>query len=223
MKKLLIAGLAAAVLTGCSNQTEQHLSVIDNIKQIHPLDKWLTSKEKSVVKGVTYYGDTIIVNKSISLPADYAPGENAEARAALNKLMAAGAAEGLNFAVRSGFRSYDEQAALYQDYVARDGKAAADTYSAEPGHSEHQTGLTFDLGSRESVKDFTISFGDTPEGKWLQTHAQDYGFIIRYPKGKEHITGYQYEPWHIRYLGTDLAQDVYRSGLTLEEYYGLVR
>lgn len=120
-------------------------------------------KEKSVVDGVTYYGDTIIVNKSISLPADYAPGENAEARAALDKLMTAGTAEGLNFAIRSGFRSYDEQDVLYHNYVARDGKAAADTYSAEPGHSEHQTGLAFDLGSRESVKDFTISFGDTPE------------------------------------------------------------
>ncbi|TDM00719.1 M15 family metallopeptidase [Macrococcus carouselicus] len=221
MKKIIIAALALIALSGCSEQVEYSASITDNIKKISPLELWTESKEKSVVDGITYYGDTLIVNKEIALPEDYAPGENAAARKALNQLIAAGEEQGLHFAIRSGYRSYDEQNVLYSNYVARDGKAAADKYSAEPGHSEHQTGLAYDLGSVESVKDFTISFGDTPEGKWLQTHAQEYGFIIRYPEGKTHVTGYQYEPWHIRYLGRALAQDVYHSKLTLEEYFGM--
>ncbi|GGB10661.1 D-alanyl-D-alanine carboxypeptidase family protein [Macrococcus hajekii] len=223
MKKLVMIGLVCLTLSGCSEQVHDESSIIENIKQINPLGKWSARKDKSVVDGVTYYGDTLIVNKNILLPADYAPGENAEARTALERLMSAGSAEGLHYAIRSGYRSYAEQDALYHSYVARDGKEAADKYSAEPGHSEHQTGLAFDLGSRESVKDFTISFGDTPEGKWLQNHAHLYGFIIRYPEGKTRVTGYQYEPWHIRYVGKNLAQTLYKSKLTLEEYYGIVK
>ena len=89
---------------------------------------------------------------------------------------------------------------------------AADTYSARAGHSEHQTGLAFDLNSLEE------SFGETREGIWLREHCWEYGFIIRYPKGKESITGYMYEPWHVRYLGKSAAKSVFESGLCLEEY-----
>ena len=95
------------------------------------------------------------------------------------------------------------------------GQELTDTFSARPGHSEHQTGLAFDVGAIDD------DFANWPSGIWLKENAHKYGFIIRYPKGKQHITGYKYEPWHIRYLGVDLATKVYNSGLTLEEYLGI--
>lgn len=107
----------------------------------------------------------------------------------LNELIAAGNEDGLNFVLRSAFRSYETQASLYNQYVTRDGQKKADTYSARPGHSEHQTGLAFDLGNIEGTDDFMESFEDTKEGKWLKSHAHEYGFIIRYPKGKLILRG----------------------------------
>ena len=124
--------------------------------------------------------------------------------------------DGIELKVVSGFRSYDIQNGLYNRYVARDGKAAADTYSARPGHSEHQTGLAADLNSVDN------NFGDTKEGKWLNDNCYKYGFILRYPKGKEEYTGYMYESWHFRYVG-DIAKELYNNGswLSLEEYLGI--
>ena len=166
--------------------------------------------------GILYVDGILIANKSYPLPADYAPGGlTAETQAAFGQLQNAMAAEGLSLWVASGYRSYDYQAGLYRKYVNRDGKAAADRYSARAGYSEHQTGLAFDVNQ---VND---SFADTPQAKWLAAHAHEYGFIIRYPRGKEGVTGYQYEPWHLRYLGTETAKAVYESGLCLEEYLGI--
>lgn len=164
---------------------------------------------------VTYINGILVVNKTYGLPADYNPGENPEARAAFDRMAAGAAAEGLNIFVASGFRSYDHQMRTYSRYVYYDGQENADTYSARPGFSEHQTGLAFDMNSVDD------SFAGTPEALWVEAHCYEYGFIIRYPKGKEDITGYQYEPWHVRYLGIDTAADVYNSGLTLEEYLGI--
>ena len=127
----------------------------------------------------------------------------------------AAAAQGLNIYISSGYRSYSRQQTLYNNYVKSDGKALADTYSSRPGYSEHQTGLCFDLNTIDD------SFGNTKESAWLEQHAQEYGFIIRFPKGKDAQTGYQYEPWHLRYLGIDMATKVYNSGLSLEEYLGI--
>ena len=101
------------------------------------------------------------------------------------------------------------------NYVKKDGEEKAGTYSAKPGHSEHQTGLAFDVGLVDS------SFADTESSKWLEQNCHLYGFIIRYPKGKTDITGYIYEPWHVRYLGVSIATKVKESGLTLEEYLGV--
>jgi D-alanyl-D-alanine carboxypeptidase len=112
----------------------------------------------------------------------------------------------------SGFRSYSRQKTIYNNYVAIDGVTKADTYSARPGHSEHQTGLAFDVGAIDD------NYGNTAAGKWLANNAHKYGFIIRYPKGKTHITGYKYEPWHIRYIGTNHATTIYNKQITLEEY-----
>lgn len=124
---------------------------------------------------------------------------------------------GLNLIVRSSYRSYSYQTTLYNNYVARDGKEAADTYSARPGYSEHQTGLAIDVGtpSTSNLGDFE----NTEEFKWMQENAHKYGFILRYPSDKVLITGYQYEPWHYRYVGVDVATKIKNTGLTYEEYY----
>lgn len=169
----------------------------------------------STAEGPTYIDGILVVNKTYALPSDYNPGVDPDAQAAFDKMQAAAAKEGLNIYISSGFRSYDYQSGLYDRYVQRSGKAEADRYSARPGHSEHQTGLAFDLNSID------MTFADTDECAWVNEHCAEYGFIIRYPQGSERITGYMYEPWHLRYLGTENAKKVYDSGLTLEEYLGI--
>lgn len=164
---------------------------------------------------LTYIQGILIANKTYGLPEDYNPGLDAETESQFNALSAAAAQEGLNIWLASGFRSYGYQSQIYNNYVDIYGQSTADTFSARPGHSEHQTGLAIDVNSIDD------SFAGTPEAIWLEKHAHEYGFIIRYPKGKEHITGYKYEPWHLRYLGKDNATAVYNSGLTLEEYLGI--
>lgn len=170
-----------------------------------------------VVKdGVTYVNGIMIVNKTYALPSTYNPGELLSyVSEAFEKMKADASSLGLNIWNQSGFRTYERQQTLYNNYVARDGKALADTYSARPGHSEHQSGLCFDLNT------ITDAFADTNEGKWVAAHAHEYGFIIRFPKGKENVTGYKYESWHLRYVGKDIAKQIYESGECLEEYLGV--
>lgn len=162
------------------------------------------------------YGEVIIANKKHPLASSYAPGENPEALSAFQTLIADMQAQG--FAVSnsySGFRSYETQTWLYQSYVNQDGQAEADTYSARPGYSEHQTGLAFDL------LDSAGNLLEEPTAtQWLASHAHQYGFVVRYLPGKEASTGYMAEAWHLRYIGQE-ATDIYNSGLTLEEYYGV--
>ena len=164
---------------------------------------------------LTYINGILIVNKKYGLPKDYNPGVNKEAYEALKRMQADAMSIGLNLKLVSGFRSYNTQANLYNNYVKINGQAKADTFSAKPGHSEHQTGLAFDVGSTKGA------FARTNESKWLTENCHLYGFIIRYPLGKTNITGYIYEPWHVRYLGVDTATKVKQSGLTLEEYLGV--
>lgn len=165
--------------------------------------------------GLTYFDGTLIVNKKYTVPKDYAPGLKDTTYDAFTKLQQDAKKKGYSIDILSGYRSYAYQEELYNNYVKKYGQKKADTFSAQPGKSEHQTGLALDVGKLDT------SFGTTEEGKWLAKNAHKYGFIIRYPKGKESITGYEYEPWHIRYLGKDLATKVYKSGLTLEEYFGI--
>jgi len=167
------------------------------------------------INGCTYINGILIANKSYCLPPSYDPKMNPVVVKQFNLLSDSASKEGLNIYSSSDYRSYSEQSAIYNNYVSWYGKATADTFSARPGHSEHQTGLAIDVNTIDD------SFADTPEAVWLANHAHEYGFIIRYPKGKESITGYKYEPWHIRYLGVEKATDVYNSGLTLEEYLGI--
>ena len=175
----------------------------------------VTVKHTEKLTSPTYIDGIMIANKSYPLPEDYNPGIDADAKAALDEMISGAAKDGITLTMISGFRSYETQQNLYARYLLREGRDAADTYSARPGYSEHQTGLAFDLNSLE------YSFGETREGKWLAEHCAEYGFIIRYPDNKEEITGYHYEPWHVRYLGVETAKKVHESGLCLEEYLGI--
>ncbi|HFR3748797.1 TPA: LD-carboxypeptidase LdcB/DacB, partial [Streptococcus suis] len=162
------------------------------------------------------YGPVIIVNKQHGLASTYNPGENPTARNAYQNLRNDMIRQGFNVGkAYSGFRSYETQQSLYLNYVQRDGQAAADRYSARPGHSEHQTGLAFDLTDASGAL-LTNSRAE----QWLKDNAHKYGFVVRYLPGKEAVTGYMSEPWHLRYVGKE-AKDIYQSGLTLEEYYGI--
>ncbi|WP_202931039.1 M15 family metallopeptidase [Aminipila terrae] len=141
-----------------------------------------------------------------------------EAAEAFNKLSEAAAKKGHTIIVTTAYRSYDFQSNLYNNYVKYHGKKEADTFSAQPGKSEHQTGLAADVSSPSVNYQLTKDYINTPEGKWLNDNAYKFGFIIRFPNGKENITGYVYEPWHIRYVGKTAAKEIFNEGLTLEEY-----
>ena len=186
----------------------------------------------SNTQGLKIIDGILIVNKSYPLPKDYVPTNTYKDATGLNycttcidkdayekykEMKADATALGLNIWIQSGYRSYNLQESLYNKYVYRDGKVAADTYSARPGHSEHQTGLAFDLNS------ISDDFQYTDEGKWVNNNCYKYGYILRYPKGKEHITGYKYESWHLRYVGEELATKLYNNGewITLEEHFNL--
>ena len=165
-----------------------------------------------------YEGDTLIVNKTFAISSSYNPdGLDPTCEEWFFKLVSAAAKDGINIFLSSGFRTYDYQQILYNNYVNESGQAAADTFSARPGYSEHQTGLAIDVNITDD------SFAGTPEAIWLENHCHEYGFIIRYPQGKDAITGYKYEPWHIRYVGSDIANKIHSMGAnaTLEELYGI--
>lgn len=180
-----------------------------------------------------------IVNKNRPLPADYVPGDlvtpNVPKRTAggdesqvsqkiaqpLEKLIHDASATGHNLMLVSGYRSYDLQVSIYNRHVSQLGQTEADRVSARPGTSEHQTGLAADVGRPDRHCELEVCFGDTPEGQWVLANAHKYGFVIRYPKGKESVTSYQYEPWHLRYVGKDLAGELKRTELTMEEFFGL--
>lgn len=167
------------------------------------------------IDGITYVDGIMIANKTYTLPADYDPGVHPEAQAAFDEMQAAASEDGISLWVISSYRSYYDQEAIYNRYLQWDTKEVVDTYSSRPGHSDHQTGYTFDVNSLEQ------SFEYDPAGQWLADNCYKYGFIIRYPKGKEDSTGYMYEPWHIRYIGVEFATKVTTSGLSLEEYLGI--
>lgn len=177
--------------------------------------------------GVTYVDGVVIANKTYSLPSNFAPNNLVTingyikvvdyVKDAFLSLSSDAKAIGLNIYASSGYRSYSNQKYIYENYVSMDGKENADRYSARAGYSEHQTGLAIDVNTID------MTFDNTSESVWLRENAYKYGFIIRYPKGKEEITGYMYEPWHIRYVGKELSNKLYKDGsyITLEEYYGI--
>lgn len=194
------------------------------------------SDREKALKEAEEKGLLILVNKEHPVEQGYRPDDltdikyfapdrsettrymRAEAAAAFHQLVDKAAEEGIELKMTTAYRSYNFQKVLYDSYVEREGEAAANTYSAKPGRSEHQTGLAADVSSPSVGYQLSNDYGETKEGKWLAEHAHQYGFIIRFPKGKEDITGYQYEPWHIRYVGLAAAKEIYEKGLTLEEF-----
>ena len=164
-----------------------------------------------------YKHGILIVNKKHPVPPGFGGGVNQTALAAVNRMISDMKAEGLSVdSTTSNYRSYSYQSTLYQNYVSAYGKASADTFSARPGYSEHQTGLAFDLREPGGGSLLTNSKATS----WVAKNAHKYGLIVRYQSGKEWITGYQAEPWHVRYVG-DIATSIYNSGLSLEEYLGV--
>ena len=130
--------------------------------------------------------------------------------------------EGINFAICSAYRSYELQESLYNNSLATNGEAYTKKMFAYPGQSEHHTGYAIDVTSASMNWGLSQNYTDYPDGAWITEHCSEYGFIIRYPKGKEDITGYMYEPWHIRYVGVDAAKKITEQGITLEEYLDAV-
>ena len=141
----------------------------------------------------------------------------------LEAVVAAAQKAGINLNLQSGYRSYAFQVSLYNRYVQQEGVENTDTQSARPGYSEHQTGLAVDLGGTSTPScNVEQCFANTSEGKWLAANSYKYGFIVRYPEGKDAITGYEYEPWHLRYVGAALATQMHHEGVqTLEEFFGV--
>ncbi len=182
----------------------------------------------------------VVVNKGRMLPTAYVPAKlitpnialrtyatdpemhlRKEAAGGLEKMFSDAAKTGIKLRLASGYRSYSEQVSVYASEVKNFGQVNADKESARPGHSEHQTGLAADIEPFNRVCELNQCFENTPEGKWLAANSYKYGFIIRYTKTGESLTGYKYEPWHIRFIGNDLATEIHRTNQTLEQFFGL--
>ncbi|WP_227874335.1 M15 family metallopeptidase [Tumebacillus algifaecis] len=184
---------------------------------------------------------SVLVNKQLGLPDDFQPsnlvddpdlhflsgggGEKrlmrGEVANALKQMFAASEKEGIYLSVASAYRSHATQTQLFNYYVSTQGETEARRYSAVPGHSEHETGLAVDVSGRDGACAVEDCFADTKEAKWIAKNAVKFGFIIRYPKGKEAVTGYAYEPWHLRYVGQDLAAAITAKNVTMEEYFNV--
>ncbi|MBT2685757.1 M15 family metallopeptidase [Bacillus sp. ISL-37] len=184
-----------------------------------------------------------LVNKIFGLPENYIPADlvrpnvpfsfgdaklekslmRVEAAEALEKMFVGARNDGIELAAVSGYRSYGRQETLFDAEVNKVGEEKALQAVARPGSSEHQTGLTMDISSKTNNFNLNEQFGKTKEGVWLAHNAHKYGFILRYPKGKEDLTGYMYEPWHFRYVGIKAATEIYENEWTLEEYFENVK
>jgi D-alanyl-D-alanine carboxypeptidase len=225
--------------------TEQAGTTTNTTKKVNTTTKEITTNKINIPQsskgyditysnGAYYVDNQLIVNKTYLLSSDFVPTNtykkitpemNGFCRTCIDKeaynkwltMKNDAVSIGLNIWIQSGYRSYSYQEGLYDQYVKNRGKEAADTFSARPGSSEHQSGLSFDLNSVDS------SFANTEEGKWVNNNAYLYGYIIRFPKDKDNETGYKYESWHIRYVGEKLAKILYNNGdwITMENYYGL--
>lgn len=197
---------------------------------------FMDSEGRKVVKNPSHL--LVLVNKERNLPSDYIPEGlvipdvlfpfeedipkkyvRQETADALEALFGQAESEGIYLFASSGYRSYKRQKSIFDYRAETRGEEVANQTTAYPGQSEHQTGLAMDVTSRSVGFRLVEEFGQTKEGQWLKDHAHEYGFVIRYPKGKEHITGYSYEPWHLRYVGKDVAEMIISKDITFEDYY----
>lgn len=195
-----------------------------------------TESKKKDIKTSSSVANILLVNKKYSIDSSYKPSDlvmpkatynnyslsmkqplRKDAANALENMFLAAAKDGIILKGISGYRSYDYQVSVFNSSKERNGIEHAEKYVAKPGHSEHQTGLAVDVLSNE-YSNLNDGFENTKTFKWLKDNMTKFGFILRYPKGKENITGYNYEPWHLRYVGKDVAKEINSQNITLEEY-----
>jgi D-alanyl-D-alanine carboxypeptidase len=241
MKKLLILVLILIISSGLyvySKNSSQQPTTNDDQSQKDEQSAGKFYKTKYSIEDPSSIW--VIVNKKRHVSLDYQPNDlvkpnvardpkdsageqqiRSEVAAQVELLFADAKKAEHNLLFASGYRSSKLQATYYNGYVARSGQEAADKYSARPGTSEHQTGLAFDAARPDRKCYLEACFAETAEGKWLAENAHRYGFILRYKQDKQEITGYQYEPWHFRYVGVELANELYKSNQTMEEFFGL--
>lgn len=188
-----------------------------------PASLWVVvNKQHPLVPASYLPKDLVYPNVALRVPGNESMLLRKEAAAATEQMFAAAAKENISLMISSGYRSYTYQVNLYASYVHKSGQAEADKISARPGHSEHQTGLAFDVEPASKNCEIIQCFADTPEGKWVKTESYKYGFIIRYTPDKVAITGYASEPWHLRYVGTNLATEMHNQNIkTLEEFFDI--
>lgn len=193
-------------------------------KNAHSIDDpasiWVVSDKRRPLNPLDYAPADLV---DVPVPHTWAPQLRKEAADAVVAMFAAASSEaGLSLASNSAYRSYQSQVSVYNQEVAANGQAAADLSTARPGYSEHQTGLTMDIGAESGHCSLSTCFADTPEGKWLAANAYRFGFLLRYPADKVAVTGFEFEPWHYRYIGVALATELHDTGITtLEEFFGL--
>lgn len=183
-------------------------------------DIWVVNKTRPLDPIKYQPTDLVFPNVALRVPGNESMKLRSAPASAVEQLFAGAKSAGYNPMFSSGFRSYTYQVSLYNSYVNKQGQAEADKQSARPGYSEHQTGLAFDICDASNC-DLVQSFGATPLGQWVANNAHTYGFTVRYKENKQDITGYIYEPWHLRYVGVDTATKLFNSNQTMEEYFGL--
>jgi zinc D-Ala-D-Ala carboxypeptidase len=215
-------------------ETEGNLSLVTDAMRVLIYQQFIRDFKISKDPHYLYRSITILINKEFGLPQDFVPKDlvkadmplsprsnfpyvRRDAHDALKAMFEVASNDGIELWFHSGYRSYQAQKQLYDNYVQRYGQGRADIFSAKPGHSEHQSGLAIDITSPSSSGPFDMAFGSSIEGIWVAKNAHNFGFIVRYPEDKTEITGYMYEPWHLRYVGIPLATQLYESGLVMEE------
>jgi len=188
-----------------------------------PTSIWVVVNKHHALNPVSYVpADLTVPSVPLRVPGNESMQTRKVTATALETMFAAAKTEGINLMLSSGYRSYQYQVSLYNSYVQGSSVAEADKTSARPGFSEHQTGLAADIEPLNQKCDVDACFATLPEGVWLAANAYKYGFIIRYTAGKVPVTGYSYEPWHVRYVGTELSNELHKENVeTLEEFFGL--
>lgn len=184
---------------------------------------WVIVNKQHPLNPKTYIPvDLVIPAAKVKLPGDETMKMRKEAASAVEAMFGSAKTDGINLMLVSDYRSYSNQLALYNSYVRTLGQTETDRSSARAGYSEHQTGWATDVGASSRKCEIDQCFADTPEGQWVAANAYKYGFIVRYPKDKESVTGYEYEPWHLRYIGTYLATEMHNKAVTtLEEFFSI--
>lgn len=238
-KQIVLLGLAVVVLTGLYALGNHADGQPDTSSSRSTVQQKFDASRHSLTDPNSIW---VVVNKQRPLdPKEYVPADletppvalrlagtsssmklRKEAASALTHLFTAAESNGTPLRLSSGYRSYTYQVGLYNGYVDKEGQGSADAESARPGYSEHQAGLAVDVGNLNGSCEVKACFGDSPAGQWVAANSYKYGFIVRYPVGLTEVTGYEYEPWHLRYVGVDLATEMHRTGVqTLEEFFKL--